>query len=246
VNASAARPWLGLYESLLARYGPQGWWPLAGRAGRPGYDERGYHPGRYGMPAEPRGRFEVAVGAVLTQNTSWINVEAALAALRASGLLAPAALCACPLRRLAALVRSSGYFNQKARKLQVLARFWSGLSGRKAPERGELLALWGVGPETADSILLYAFHRPVFVVDAYTRRLLARLGWAEGRESYQELQARFHAGLPARAPLYQELHALIVRHAKEHCRLRPRCRDCPLAVSLCPWPAGTAALDTAS
>jgi endonuclease-3 related protein len=225
-----------LYEALLARYGAQGWWPLVGRAGRPGFDERGYHPGRYGLPAEPRGRFEVAVGAVLTQNTSWRNVEAALAVLRDDGLLAPAGLMACTLRRLATRVRSSGYYRQKARKLKVLARCWSGLAAGKVPERGELLALWGVGPETADSILLYAFHRPLFVVDAYTRRLLVRLGWAEGRESYGELQARFHAGLPAQTPLYQELHALIVRHAKEHCRSEPLCQGCPLAAGLCPWP----------
>jgi endonuclease-3 related protein len=231
VNVPEAGAWARLYELLLTRYGPQGWWPLAGRAGRPGFDERGYHPGRYGLPAEPQGRFEVAAGAVLAQNTSWRNVEAALAALRVRGLLTPAGLRACALRRLAPLVRSSGYFNQKARKLKELARFWSGLSGR--PRRGELLALWGVGPETADSILLYAYHRPVFVIDAYTRRLLQRLGWAQGRESYEELQARFHAGLPTRAPLYQELHALIVRHSKEHCRLKPLCSGCPLAGNPC-------------
>ena len=231
-----ANSWLRLYELLLARYGPQGWWPLPGRAGRPGFDERGYHPGRYGLPAEPQGRFEVAAGAVLTQNTSWRNVEAALAALRGHGLLTAAALQACPLRRLAPLVRSSGYYRQKARKLKELASFWSARTGTRAPQRGELLALWGVGPETADSILLYAFHRPFFVVDAYTRRLLERLGWTRDRESYEELQARFHASLPFRVPLYQELHALIVRHSKEHCRPKPRCRGCPLAGSPCRWP----------
>jgi endonuclease-3 related protein len=229
-----ANSWLRLHELLLVRYGPQGWWPLGGRAGRSGFDERGYHPGRYGLPADPRGRFEVAAGAVLAQNTSWRNVEAALAALRGRGLLDASGLKAFPLRRLARLVRSSGYYRQKARKLKELASFWSGLSG--SPERGELLALWGVGPETADSILLYAFHRPVFVVDAYTRRLLERLGWAVGCESYEELQARFRAALPPHAPLYQELHALIVRHAKEHCRPQPLCRGCPLAGSLCLWP----------
>jgi endonuclease-3 related protein len=234
VNAPAFPPWLELYESLLASYGPQGWWPLGGRAHRPGYDGRGYHPGRYGIPAEPRGRFEVAVGAVLTQNTSWANVEAALTALRTSRLLAPKGLLSCPLRRLATLVRSCGYFNQKARKLEVLARFWTAMTAGQAPERADLLALWGVGPETADSILLYAFHRPVFVVDAYTRRLLVRLGWNAGRESYRELQDRVHASLPARAPLYQELHALIVRHSKERCRAAPLCPGCPLAARLCP------------
>jgi endonuclease-3 related protein len=236
VNAPASGAWLGLYESLLARYGPQGWWPLGGRAGRPGFDRRGYHPGRYGIPSDAQGRFEVAAGAVLTQNTSWRNVEAALAALRARGLLTPAGLKACAERRLARLVRSSGYYRQKARKLKELASFWSGRTGRGAPERGELLTLWGVGPETADSILLYAFHRPVFVVDAYTRRLLGRLGWTKERERYEELQDRFHASLPPRAPLYQELHALIVRHGKEHCRSKPLCSGCPLAGKPCRWP----------
>ncbi len=176
------------------------------------------------------------MGAVLTQNTSWRNVEAALAALRGRGLLTPAALGACTLRRLALLVRSSGYYRQKARKLKELARFWSGRTGPQAPRRDELLAVWGIGPETADSILLYAFHRPFFVVDAYTRRLLERLGWAQARESYEQLQARFHASLPSRAPLYQELHALIVRHSKELCRPRPLCSGCPLAGGLCRWP----------
>lgn len=234
---SGSKPglWRRLYGLLMARYGPQGWWPLPGRAGRPGFDPRGYHPGRYGIPAEARGRFEVAVGAVLTQNTSWRNVEAALQALRKGGLLDPRRLSACSLRELASRVRSSGYYKQKARKLKTLARWWSASTGGKVPERGELLALWGVGPETADSILLYAFHRPWFVVDAYTRRLLQRLGWAEGSEGYGELQARVHAGFEADVRLYQELHALIVRHAKEHCRSAPLCRGCPLEEVLCRW-----------
>ncbi len=226
-----------LHRRLAARYGPQGWWPLASLAGRPGFDQRGYHPGRYGVPG-PRRRFEVAAGAVLTQNTSWGNAESALAALRAARLLTPAALLACPPRRLAALIRSSGYYHQKARKLRALAAFLAAGSGRRAgiPARADLLALWGIGPETADSILLYAWHLPVPVVDAYTRRLFHRLGWTGPRAGYEELSALCAAGLPAEAPLLQEFHALVVRHAKEHCRASPLCRGCPLAGRPCRWP----------
>jgi endonuclease-3 related protein len=234
VRAAAVRR---LYEALAARYGPQGWWPLAGLAGRPGFDERGYHRGIYGVPG-PRRRFEVAAGAVLTQNTAWGNAEAALAALRASGLLTPAALLACSPRRLAGLIRPSGYYNQKARKLRALAAYLAALGrGRaRAPTREGLLALWGIGPETADSILLYAWHRPVFVVDAYTRRLFRRLGWTGERASYEELAALSVRGLPVEAALYQEFHALVVRHAKEHCRASSACRGCPLAGKPCLWP----------
>jgi endonuclease-3 related protein len=234
VRAAALRR---LHEALAARYGPQGWWPLGGSAGRPGFDERGYHPGLYGVPG-PRGRFEVAAGAVLTQNTAWRNVEAALRALRCEGLLDPAALLACSPRRLAALIRPSGYYNQKARKLRGLAAYLRALGrGRAgAPTREGLLALWGVGPETADSILLYGWHRPMLVADAYTRRLFHRLGWAGARAGYEELVALCARGLPAEVPAYQEFHALIVRHAKEHCRASPDCRGCPLRGKPCRWP----------
>jgi endonuclease-3 related protein len=229
-----------LYERLLARYGPQGWWPLPSLAGRRGFDDRGYHPGTYGVPAASR-RFEVAAGAVLTQNTAWLNAERALNALAAAGLLgSPASLLACPPRRLAALVRPSGYYNQKARKLRALAAHLAGLPrGRArapAPSREELLELWGIGPETADSILLYAWHAAVPVVDAYTRRLFHRLGWTAESAGYEELAGLCARGLPARAPVLQEFHALVVRHAKEHCRASPVCRGCPLAGRPCRWP----------
>ncbi len=225
-----------LYARLFARYGAQGWWPLPSLAGRPGYDERGYHPGVYGVPGPPL-RFEVAAGAVLTQNTAWLNAEAALKGLAAEGLLgAPASLLAWPPRRLAALIRASGYYNQKARKLRALAAYLSSLPRTRAPTREELLALWGIGPETADSILLYAWHLPVPVADAYTRRLFFRLGWAGEQASYEELSGLCARGLPARSPELQEFHALVVRHAKEHCRATPICEGCPLAGRPCRWP----------
>lgn len=221
-----------LYGRLRAAYGPQGWWPLRSRAGARGFDARGYHPGRCAAPRRNEERFEIAAGAVLTQNTSWRNVEPGLDSLRAAGLLAAEAMLGCSERRLARLIRSCGYHNQKARKLRVLAG-WFAAARRGPPRREELLALWGVGPETADSILLYAYGVAVFVVDAYTVRLLGRLGWLRGAAGYAEVQRRFHDALPADAACFNEYHALIVRHAKEHCSARPLCPGCPLA-RICP------------
>jgi endonuclease-3 related protein len=222
----------GLYQRLLSEYGPQGWWPLRSRAGRRGFDGRGYHPGRYAGPRSTGERFEIAVGAVLTQNTSWRNVEPGLDALLARRLIDPAAMLECSQRELAAHIRSCGYHNQKARKLHVLAGWFGDAALRRSfarHGREELLSLWGIGPETADSILLYAYGVPVFVVDAYTIRILFRLGWLQGSELYAEVQRLFLERLPAESSLFNEYHALLVRHAKEHCRVRAVCAGCPLA-----------------
>ncbi len=216
-STAAGRALLTLYERLHAHYGPQGWWP-----------------------AETP--FEMAIGAILTQATAWANVERAIANLKAAAALSPAALAALPEEELAALIRPAGYFRAKARKLKafvsVLADEFGGELGRllalpTAQLRARLLAIYGVGPETADSIALYAGGHPLFVVDAYTRRLFHRLGWAAERATYDELQSLFAAHLPAEAPLFNEYHALIVRHGKEVCRRRPRCACCVLA-DLCP------------
>jgi len=228
------RTFQSIYQRLLSAYGPQGWWPLPSMAGARGFDLRGYHPGSYRWPRSAEGRFEVILGAVLTQNTAWTNVEKALQRLRVAGLVLPEHFLLVPTRRLAGLIRSSGYFNQKAKKLKVVARIFSppgSLTLRLAPSRDQLLALWGIGRETADSILLYAFARPVFVVDAYTRRVFTRLGTFDGRESYDQVQGEFHRRLPMRHELYNEMHALIVEHAKQHCRSRPQCSGCPLSRS---------------
>jgi endonuclease-3 related protein len=171
------------------------------------------------------------MGAVLTQNTAWTNAAAALAGLRNAGVRLPADVLALNQRRLAGLVRSSGYFNQKARKLNAVAMMCShpgALGASHAPSRDALLSEWGIGPETADSILLYAFHVPVFVVDAYTRRILLRIGLINGGESYEGIQAVFHGALEQSTALYNEYHALIVQHAKMHCRVRPECAGCPV------------------
>jgi endonuclease-3 related protein len=199
-----------LQEQLFDAYGRQHWWP----ADTP---------------------FEVMVGAVLTQNTAWPNVEKAIENLKRQGMLCPRAMMASAAQQVAALIRPAGYFNVKAQRLQNLCRFvlqnggveaLAGLT-TNALRRG-LLAVNGVGPETADDILLYAFGRPVFVVDAYTRRIGQRIGLLRGDESYEAIRAAFETALPSDADLLNELHALIVRHAKEHCRKRPLCQGCCL------------------
>jgi endonuclease-3 related protein len=214
-----AADWRDIHATLLARFGAQHWWP--------------------GDTA-----FEIMVGAVLTQNTAWRNVEAAIARLKAAGRLAPAAMLALPEAELAGLIRAAGYFNVKARRLRALCAFLvdagvaavpEGLATTAAPDalRRQLLAVHGVGEETADSILLYALGLPSFVVDAYTRRIFSRLGRLRGDETYAAIQAEFVRHLPRDAVLYNEYHALIVRLGKDFCRPRPRCADCPL-VSDCP------------
>ncbi len=203
-----------LFDMLLAHYGEQHWWPADSA-------------------------FEMMIGAVLTQNTSWRQVEQAIGSLRAANCLEAQALLACPEARLQQLIRPAGFFRQKARRLRTLAQFYlqhGGLSGLRqlSDARQKLLALNGIGPETADSILLYALGVPVFVIDAYSRRLAQRLGMiADQVNDYHQLQAYFSKALPSSLPLFQEFHALIVQHAKSHCRARPVCETCPLA-SVCP------------
>ncbi|MDI6857951.1 MAG: hypothetical protein QME71_06515 [Dehalococcoidia bacterium] len=211
-------PLLDLYKRLLAAYGPQHWWP---------------------GDQEP---FVVVVGAILTQSTAWANVERALAGLRAERLLSPQAILTAPEERLAAAIRSSGYFRVKARRLQAFARvleerFEGSLERLFALPveklRGALLEIDGVGPETADDIILYAARKPVFVVDAYTRRVMSRLGVRPASDSYERWQALFMDNLPHDAALFNEYHALLVRHAKSVCRRTPRCGRCAL-LAVCP------------
>ncbi len=201
-----------IYQRLFDRYGPRHWWP-----------------------AETP--FEMAVGAILTQNTNWKNVEKAIANLRAAGALSPAAICQLERAELERLINPSGFFRQKAERLQLLScylrdhyqgRLVSMLRQPLEPLREELLALKGVGPETADSILLYAGELPSFVVDAYTGRLFSRLGLLSGDEKYAQIRNYFSDRLPPDVALFNEYHALIVCHCKEHCRKRPLCAGCPL------------------
>ncbi|WP_019025176.1 MULTISPECIES: endonuclease III domain-containing protein [unclassified Thioalkalivibrio] len=198
--------------------------------------------GAYGdlqwWPAESA--FEVMVGAVLTQNTSWTNVERAIANLRAADVLDPESLLALPHETLAEHIRPSGYFNVKADRLRHLLRFLEQQGGVETLARMEtealrsaLLGVKGVGPETADDIVLYAFERPVFVVDAYTRRLFERLGLPHARGAYDDLRAYVESELGPDAQAFNDLHALIVEHGKQRCRPKPACKGCPLS-DVCP------------
>ncbi len=201
-----------MYCLLHDTFGPQGWWP-------------GETP------------FEVALGAILTQNTNWRNVARVIEGLKAEGSLDPLVLKEFPEAELARRFRSAGYYNIKARRVKNFLDFFAGrfaVSMEKMAEadwqslRGDLLSLHGIGPETADSILLYALHKPTFVVDAYTFRILSRHGLAADPCSYEELRQLFMDRLPPEVPLYQEFHALLVRVGKEFCRPQPRCPGCPL------------------
>lgn len=204
------------HRDLLESYGPQGWWPLLGHAGTNPTKTgsiTGYHPGDYAFPRTEAERFEICVGAILTQNTAWPNVEKALRSLSEAGSLSPEALLSLPVLELAILIRASGFHNAKALKLKELAAFHRKLEGR-IPTREALLEVHGVGPETADSIRLYAYGQPEMVVDAYTRRVFARLGWVPEDIRYEPLKAFCAEGLPRDTELYQEFHALVVEHAK--------------------------------
>ncbi len=226
-----------LYRRLLRHYGPQGWWPVARRPGEAAV----YDPRWTRGPLTPAQQWEVSLGAVLAQNTAWRNVERAFANLIAERLWSAEKIAAAPRITMERLLRPSGCFRQKAERVRGLARHvvkrWGGRMGRllaqgTAAARAELLSLFGVGPETADSILCYAGDHPVFVVDAYTKRLAHRLRVFRYNDTAM-LQTFFHHRLPARAALYREFHALIVAHAKAHCRARPACGGCPL-LNYCP------------
>ncbi len=200
-----------VYERLYEAHGPQHWWP-------------GETP------------FEIMVGAILTQNTAWTNVERAIANLKRARALSPRAIVAAEPERLGEWLRPSGYFNIKARRLRNFCTWYlerGGLSRLRRLDtqalRHAVLSVNGVGPETADDILLYAFERPVFVIDAYTRRLFSRLGMISGEEGYETLRHAFEHALGPDVALFNEYHALIVVHAKDICRKKkPSCGDCVL------------------
>jgi endonuclease-3 related protein len=206
------RTLVDIYRRLLDRFGPQHWWPAD----------------------EP---FEVIIGAILTQSAAWGNVEKAIKNLRGAGALSPRALRKLPRAKLAELVYPCGYYNAKALKLKAFA-LWLGnhyqddldeLFARDAEDlRRQLLAVHGIGPETADSIILYAAEKPIFVIDAYTRRIMGRLGLAPERDSYAAYQALFMENLPGDAKMFNEYHALLVCLGKNVCRRQPLCADCCL------------------
>jgi endonuclease-3 related protein len=205
---------LKIYKLLDGHFGDLHWWPA-------------FNP------------FEVMVGAILTQNTAWTNVEMAIKALRKRRLLTPAALSRIPEDDLAEIIRPSGYYHLKAARLKALVRFlmddYSGdVAAMKAEGlpllRAKLLGVRGVGPETADSILLYACQKPIFVSDAYTRRIFLRHGLIDEDADYDEIQSLVMASLPSDVHLFNQFHALIVVAAKTFCRKKPECAACPLAI----------------
>ncbi|MFC1602568.1 endonuclease III domain-containing protein [Pseudomonadota bacterium] len=200
-----------VFQSLLDAYGPQDWWP--------------------GETA-----FEVMIGAILTQNTAWSNVEKAIGNLKQADIFSETALLDSSHDEVAQLIRPSGYFNIKTDRLKQFCGFLQQQGGENALReldtlklRKLLLSVKGVGPETADDMLLYAFQRPVFVIDAYTRRLFSRLGMVTGDESYEVLRAGFELALGPDTELFNEYHALIVCHAKNFCNTKPKCSGCPVA-----------------
>lgn len=201
-----------IYGRLFERFGPRSWWP-----------------------AETP--FEVCVGAILTQNTAWSNVEKAVSALKQAAILTPVAMRAVEEKQLAQLIRPAGYFNVKSQRLKEfvgwlfdqhngLLEHMFTVEWRRL--RAELLQVRGIGPETADAILLYAGHKPTFVVDAYTRRLFYRFGLLPEDAGYEQTRQLCMAHLPADVPLFNEYHALIVEQCKQFCRKKPLCNGCPL------------------
>jgi endonuclease III related protein len=228
---------LRYYEAMSSALGPMHWWPA-------------------------RTPFEVIVGAILTQSTAWSNVERAIGNLRGAQMLTPAAMGRVSVSKLAALVRPSGYFRQKAKKLKAFVRFLEADYGGSLKRmfqvpttelRERLLAVHGIGPETADSILLYAGSHPVFVVDAYTHRIFGRHGLVDGKPDYERVRTFFEASIPRDFALFNEFHALIVNTGKNWCRKSaPRCDVCPLREFLPPasplsvLPADTSVVASAS
>jgi endonuclease-3 related protein len=200
------------YDSLYNRYGPQNWWPA-------------------------ESELECILGTILTQNTSWKNVEKAFENLKSRGLISVEKLDSIPTKKLANLIRPSGYFNQKAIKIKAFISFvkktYNGDLGKMFDEdthelREKLLRIKGIGPETADSILLYALKKPVFVIDAYTYRILSRHSMIPKEISYQEMQDLLMDSLPEDIQVFNDYHALLVRVGKEHCKRKALCKGCPL------------------
>ncbi len=201
-----------IYQLLFERFGPQHWWP-------------------------GDTQFEIIIGAILAQNTNWTNVEKAITNLKAADCLNPEKLYHLDISRLAELIRPAGYFNIKAKRLKsflnwLFENYDGKLSNLESLDtirlRDELLAIKGVGRETADSILLYAFNRPIFVVDAYTARVAVRHGLIEPGADYEQLRELFQSNLPENVQLFNEYHALLVRVGHEFCRPKARCPGCPL------------------
>ncbi len=212
-----------IYDWLFNSYGPQGWWPVMIHRGKNPTmtgNFRGYHPGEYTYPKNSSQRFEICIGAILTQNTAWANVEKALLNLKQAGSLSPRKIQQLNDQKLKELIRPAGYYNQKAQYVRNFTELYLSLKGR-VPGRDEILCCKGVGDETADSMLLYAYGLPEFVIDAYTKRIYSHLGFCKRDVKYMDLKMLFESNLPEEVILFQEYHALIVEHAKRYYNKKP-------------------------
>lgn len=202
---------LSVYKKLQDRFGKQGWWPITDAIS----EKSIYH---LNAPRNEQEKLEISLGAILTQNTSWNNAEKALIALKKEKLISKEKLKKINKNKLANLIKSSGYYKQKTKKIKAFVNFKGRIN------REQLLNLWGIGPETADSILAYAYNQKIFVVDTYTKRIFSRLGLKENK--YDEIQNLVHHTLNSK--YFNEFHALLVRLAKDHCKTKPECNGCPL------------------
>ncbi len=232
---------IDIYHKLYRDYGLQGWWPILSLAGNKGFDEKGYHPGIYNVPKTKQQRFEVVIGAILTQNTSWKNVEKALQNLFREDMLDPEKIISCDNSLLSSLIKPAGYYNQKAIKLKHISKWFlerdmhiSKLDYKVSKNeiieyRNDLLSVHGVGFETADSILLYSYNLPIFVVDTYTKRLFSKEHLINVNENkrmshkhiYHNIQELVHSAFSELNPnekvkTFNEFHALIVEWGKNN------------------------------
>jgi len=215
---------------MYEEYGPQGWWPLLEHKGENPTKTgmvKGYHPGDYTFPKTSHQVYQICIGAILTQNVGWVNVEKALVNLNELGGINPGMLIVMDDRLLKDAIRPAGYYNQKAKKLIEFTNFYLNIDG-EVPSREKLMGIWGVGNETADSMLLYAFKKPEFVVDTYTKRIFSHLGFIKEKAKYCEVKALFKDNLETDLVMYQEYHALIVEHAKRYYSRKPYGVGCPL------------------
>jgi endonuclease-3 related protein len=214
---------LKIYEKLYNLYGPQGWWPLidleSENLNKSGATH-GYHPLNYELPETEKQKYEIILGSILTQNTAWTSAEKALLNLKKITNFNPEKILSLDDEVLKKAVRPAGFLNQKSTYIRGITKFFSSLEGT-TPSRNEILKVKGVGNETADSILLYAYKKPEFVVDTYTRRIFSNLSLVDEKISYMELKKLFENNLPLSVPIYQEYHALLVEHAKRYYRKKP-------------------------
>ena len=232
-----------VFKKLLTSYGFQGWWPTCSSFEKKlgnniDTESPQYRPDNPFRSLTPQEKFEICIGAILTQNTSWTNVAKVIPLIKKIQLLNEKKLNQIDLDSLAKHIKPTGYYNQKARKIKAFAQYITEnpleqIFKLSIPDlRKTLLKLHGIGPETADDIILYAAQKPVFVIDTYTKRIFSRLGFCQENISYYDLQTLIMKNLPLNAPLFNEYHALLVKLAKHHCQTKPKCTHCPL-FSLC-------------